>query len=31
MIPDAREILHPASTNKNNGVFLQVMPDAGNI
>jgi hypothetical protein len=31
MIADAREILYSAAADKDNGVFLQVMPDAGNI
>jgi hypothetical protein len=31
MIADTGQVLNPAATDENNGVFLQVMADAGDI
>ncbi len=31
MVPNPGEVLDTSTTNQNDGVFLQVVPDSGNI
>src|SRR5919197_96308 len=31
LVPDTREVLHPASPDQDDGVFLQVVPDTGDV